>query len=116
MARPGFEPTTSRSRSGCSTTEPAGPVSASKFSRICDDYICDSDYSVFSIEALPVSQAKLSELREETRKDMELTILKDTILNGWPENKKQLNPRITHFWNFRDEISHFDGLMLKGEK
>ena len=27
MAQPGFEPTTSRSRSGCSTTEPAGPVS-----------------------------------------------------------------------------------------
>ena len=26
MARPGFEPTTSRSRSGCSTTEPAGLV------------------------------------------------------------------------------------------
>ena len=25
MARPGIEPTTSRSRSGCSTTEPAGP-------------------------------------------------------------------------------------------
>ena len=93
---------------------------ADTLSRACisqnDDYICDSDYSVFSIEALPVSQAKLSELREETRKDMELTILKDTILNGWPENKKQLNPRITHFWNFRDEISHFDGLMLKGEK
>ena len=93
---------------------------ADTLSRACisrnDDYVCDSDYSVFSIEALPVSQAKLSELREETRKDMELTILKDTILNGWPENKKQLNPRITHFWNFRDEISHFDGLMLKGEK
>ena len=89
-------------------------------SRACisqnDDYICDSEYSVFSIETLPVSQAKLSELREETLKDMELTILKDTILNGWPENKKQLNPRITHYWNFRDEISYFDGLMLKGEK
>ena len=26
MARPGFEPTTSRFRSGCSTTEPPGPV------------------------------------------------------------------------------------------
>ena len=93
---------------------------ADTLSRACisqnDDYICDSDYSVFSIEALPVSQVKLSELREETRKDMELKVLKDTILNGWPENKKQLNPRITHFWNFRDEISHFDGLMLKGEK
>ena len=78
--------------------------------------MCDSDYNFFSIEALPVSQAKLSELREETRKDMELTILKDKILNRWPENKKQLNSRITHIWNFRDEISHFEGLMLKGEK
>ena len=26
MARPGFDPSTSRSRSGCSTTEPVGPV------------------------------------------------------------------------------------------
>ena len=81
-----------------------------------DDYICDSDYSVFSIEALPVSQAKLSELRDETQKDVELTLFKDTILNGWPENKKRLNPRISHYWTFRDEISYFDGLMLKGEK
>ena len=47
---------------------------------------------------------------------MELTIPKDTLLNGWPENKKQLNQRITHYWNFRDEISYFNGLMLKGEK
>ena len=44
---------------------------------------------------------------------MELTILKDTILNGWPENKIQLNPRIIHFLNF---TSHFNGLMFKGEK
>ena len=81
-----------------------------------EDYICDSDYSVSSVDTLSVSQAKLSEIREETLKDMELTILRDTILNGWPENKKQINPRITHYWNFRDEISYFDGLMLKGEK
>ena len=46
-------------------------------------------YVILSIEALPVSQAKLSELREETCKYMVLTILKDTILNGLPENKKQ---------------------------
>ena len=66
---------------------------ADTLSRACisqnDDYVCDSDYSVFSIEALPVFQAKLTELREETRKDMALTILKDKLLNGWQENKKQ---------------------------
>ena len=48
---------------------------ADTFSRACisqnDDCICDSDYDFFSKEALPVSQAKLSEHREETRKDME---------------------------------------------
>ena len=39
MARPGFEPTTSRSRSGCSTTEPAGPVKVAvdKFEEPHDD-------------------------------------------------------------------------------
>ena len=49
---------------------------ADTLSRACisqnDDYICDSDYSVFSIETLPVSQAKLSELREETLKDIKI--------------------------------------------
>ena len=33
-----------------------------------DDYICVSDYCVFRIEALPVSQATVSELRDETKK------------------------------------------------
>ena len=47
---------------------------------------------------------------------MELNILKDTVSRGWPENKRQINPRITQYWNFRDEISYFDGLLLKGEK
>ena len=93
---------------------------ADTLSRACvsqdESPICDSDYSIFSIENLPCSQRKLSELKEETLKDMELNILKDTVLRGWPENKKEINPRITHYWNFRDEISYFEGLMLKGEK
>lgn len=93
---------------------------ADTLSRACvsqdEDPICDSDYSVFSVENLPCSQSKLSELKEETIQDVELNILKDTVLRGWPENKKQLNSRIMHYWNFRDEISYIDGLMLKGEK
>ena len=34
MARPGFETTTSRFRSGCSTTEPAGPVKSGSYFRV----------------------------------------------------------------------------------
>ena len=93
---------------------------AGTFSRACvsedEDPICDSEYSIFSAENLPCSQSKLSELKEETTQDVELNILKDTLLRGWPENKKQLNPRIIHNWNVLDEISYIDGLMLKGEK
>ena len=93
---------------------------ADMLSRACiskdETPICDEKYSMFSIENLPCSQSKLSALKEETLKDMELTILKDTVSRGWPENKRQINPRITQYWNFRDEISYFDGLLLKGEK
>ena len=93
---------------------------ADMLSRACiskdETPICDEKYSMFSIENLPCSQSKLSELKEETLKDMELNILKDTVSRGWPENKRQINPRITQYWNFRDEISYFDGLLLKGEK
>ena len=35
MARPGFEPTTSRSRSGCSATEPQGRLSPANIPKIC---------------------------------------------------------------------------------
>ena len=93
---------------------------ADMLSRACiskdETPICDEKYSMFSIENLPCSQSKLSALKEETLKDMELNILKDTISRGWPENKRQINPRITQYWNFRDEISYYDGLLLKGEK
>ena len=47
---------------------------------------------------------------------MELNILKDMVSRERPENKRQINPRITQFWKFKDEISYFDGLLLKGEK
>ena len=35
MARPGSEPTTSRSRSGCSATEPQGRLSPANIPKIC---------------------------------------------------------------------------------
>ena len=29
--------------------------------------------------------------------------------------QRQINPGITQYWSFRDEILYFDGLLLKGE-
>ena len=37
-------------------------------------------------------------------------------MDGLKTRNNFKNPRIKHYWNFRDEISSFDVLMLKGEK
>lgn len=42
--------------------------------------------------------------------------LKDTVLQGWPTNKRDLDSELTPYWNFRDEISIVDGLLLKGDR
>lgn len=40
----------------------------------------------------------------------------DTILNGWSENRKQCNPLVIAYWNFREDLSVLDEVILKGEK
>ena len=35
---------------------------------------------------------------------------------GWPESKSKLAPIISLYWNYRDEISTYSGIMFKGEK
>ena len=39
------------------------------------------------IETMPFSDERMRELRENTRKDPELMILKEVILEGWPASK-----------------------------
>ena len=36
--------------------------------------------------------------------------------NGWLESKSKAAPIISPYWNYRDEISTYDGIMFKGEK
>lgn len=42
--------------------------------------------------------------------------LKETSLQGWPTNKRDLDSELTSYWNFRDEISIVDGILLKGDR
>lgn len=42
--------------------------------------------------------------------------LKNTVLQGWPTNRKDLDSELTPYWNFRDEISIVEGLLLKGNR
>lgn len=64
----------------------------------------------------PVSDQKIKKIQEATQSDEQLQELRNTILTGWPESRKECSPTVTEFWNYRDELSVVDHLILKGEK
>ncbi|CAB4026756.1 Hypothetical predicted protein [Paramuricea clavata] len=39
-----------------------------------------------------------------------------TIQRGWPETRKQTPCEIHDYWNYRDELSEVDGILLKQDK
>ena len=58
----------------------------------------------------------LQQLRMATQTDVELAILKHTILQGWIKSIKQVPPMSHPFWTFREELTIEDGLILKGTR
>lgn len=71
-------------------------------------------YSVNSVTLIPMNDDKLEQLRMFTERD--LSVLKTTILNGWPLEREHVPPEIGHYFNFRHELTLHDGIILKGER
>ena len=63
-----------------------------------------------------VSKSKLTEFAVETSKDPTLKKLKDYVLNGWPNNKSQVDPAVRPYFSFRDEITIYQDVLLKGDR
>lgn len=77
----------------------------------------DMEAQVHSVLAnLPISDRKLKEIETESDNDKQFQLLKHTILNGWPECRRDCPPQIIEFWNHRDELSVTNGILLKGTK
>ena len=64
----------------------------------------------------PAWNYSLQQLRMATQTDNELTILKHTIMQGWPKTIKQVPPMLHPYWMFREELTIEDGLILKGTR
>lgn len=62
------------------------------------------------------SNGYLQKIREETKKDPELTALKDMVNGGWPSVIKEVPMRLRPYWTFREEITTEDDLLLKGHR
>lgn len=68
------------------------------------------------MNTMPVSDAKMREIRQQTADDATMQALQDIILKGWPQAKSECSPAVQDYWNFREELSIAEGIILKGSK
>ncbi|PFX13349.1 Uncharacterized protein K02A2.6 [Stylophora pistillata] len=65
---------------------------------------------------LPASPIKLQQIRNEIASDPTLSKLRNVIHEGWPATREKC-PQVLHdYWNFREELTIEDGLILKQER
>jgi hypothetical protein len=70
---------------------------------------CEFDFISFTPK-------KQFQLREATKTDPILNALMEIIVNGWPENMKELPCDLRPYWSFRDELAIEDGIIFKGQE
>ena len=68
------------------------------------------------VDFIRFSDDRVKAIKEETANDPTLQGLKCTIVQGWPENIKDVPTPIRQYWSFRDELSVEDGVVMKGQR
>ncbi|XP_062499663.1 uncharacterized protein K02A2.6-like [Corticium candelabrum] len=68
------------------------------------------------LQDVQVSQVRLADIRNATKTDTAMQQLKQTILQGWPDNKHTLPGSIAEFFNVRDELVIQDDIILRGNR
>ncbi|KAJ8022698.1 hypothetical protein HOLleu_37668 [Holothuria leucospilota] len=68
------------------------------------------------VSFLPISKERLDEIKQHTRSDETLQTLKETIQQGWPDDRSALQGQVACLYNFRDEMSLQDGIIFRGQR
>ena len=58
----------------------------------------------------------IQDIRLETAKDDELSLLKHIVTTGWPEQIREVPKEIQPYWTFREELTVENGLLLKSTR
>ncbi|MCG7876437.1 MAG: RNase H-like domain-containing protein [Candidatus Thiodiazotropha endolucinida] len=66
------------------------------------------------VSNLPYSDEKLKQIRNATKNDNTLSEVSKMIKEGWPDHRKNVPVKAREYWNHRQELSEYDGLILKG--
>ncbi|UYV63766.1 K02A2.6-like, partial [Cordylochernes scorpioides] len=62
------------------------------------------------------SNNRHQDLVEATNNDPVLKEVKNYIENGWPIHKKTMNPFVKPFWDIKEELFEWEGLLCRGVK
>ena len=65
------------------------------------------------IKNLSISAKKKEELQEAIRNDNNLQLVKQFIINGWPECRKDLPPKLYPYWQVRNDLHIIDEIIMK---
>ena len=68
------------------------------------------------MEQLSVSNETRNEITKASESDLEYQELRNTILKGWPRNKKELNPAIQQFFHYQAEMTVQEGIIFRDRR
>ena len=106
--------------------KPGAQVYIADLSRasLVDNKEMTDSFQVFALEvetltpfdSIKVAPERLSQLRRCTAQDLVLETLKTTALTGWPEKRDECPVQIRDYWNYREENSLHNGLLVKSQR
>ena len=84
----------------------------------------ETEFQIFTLEleeinplnTIKISSERLSQLQKATEQDPVMQTVKTRILTGWPEQREEGPIHIREFWNFRDQLSLYNGVLFKSQR
>ena len=64
---------------------------------------------------LPISETRITQIKEAIEKDRVSQKLHDTIGRGWPKYCRDTRPSIHLYWHIHDELHTVDGLIFRSD-
>ena len=69
-----------------------------------------------TIHMIQISQKQLDRVKQAIDEDVELTILREQIVSGWPESAKVLPKAIRRYYSVKEFLTVEDGVLFFGER
>ncbi|KAK2722068.1 hypothetical protein QYM36_002572 [Artemia franciscana] len=65
---------------------------------------------------IPMKDQMVQSIADRTKYNPKMQVLADTIKKGWPEHKKQCPDEMQEYWNYRNKLAAYKGILLKGDR